>query len=218
MRAFALLALMGSFVVASAQDKVNLVHDQSEGRKLSYVMTFGGSQGELTMKLTTAFDLAYGAKQDGLTATTITPTSFRVKMGENESDQPTMTGALNLMVDAFGMPKEVSTQGPEFLMAMFLLMSYLPNKELSVGDSFSVAWKTASAEFSGEGKLIGIDQVEGKPVARLEVKSSLKAGEGEAGQLAYVVSYDSTTKAILKTDGTATVGDQKFDISVAIKQ
>lgn len=214
----ATFALLGSLLTFPVQDtnKVNFAHNFAKGQTLAYELKFDGHGVQGDMEIDAAFSILFGDKADKGTNVTITPKSIKMKGGGQDIDQPS-NGDTKYILDEHGMPNTVSMDGSEGIIVIPLVLSYLPNKELAVGETFDIDWKKDTTSFKGTGKYEGTDKVDEKSFPKITIKAKLNPGGQGDGDIEYAVYFDKEAGHIALLKGKVQVENQEFNFVLTKK-
>lgn len=210
--------LLGTLLTTPIEDKVNFTRVFTSGQKaeFSFDLKGSGDQGEIAFE--TGFEILTGDKADKVTNVTLTPKKLVMNMGGQIMDQSSEVAALNFKLDEFGMPDTFNMSGNTAILTLPLLITYLPNKELEVGETFNIDWKSGNVTYKGTGKFEGMETIDGKSWPKLAVKAVLHPGEDHDGELTYSVYFDKESGSVNLVKGGASVESQEFKFTLTKKK
>ncbi len=208
--------LIAALLIPSTQEKVNFSPRFETGRSSTYTFEFGGktNQGDVLAKAEIL--ITFGDKKDTKTSAVVTTKSMSMTMNGQEQSS-SLPGDLSVTLDEHGVPESASLQGSGGMVLIPMVFAYLPNKELAPGDTFDIAWKTESLSYKGLGTFEGLEDLSGKKLPKLKVKSRLEPSEGDAGDLDLHIWYDPQLGQVAKLEGTAKVGNDSFNFTYTRK-
>lgn len=212
----ATLALFGTLLTTPVE-KVNFAHNFAKGQSLAYDMNFTGSEGGGEIEIKAAFTVDYGDRTDKGTNVVLKPKSLKMSANGNEMDQSDGLGDLNFCLNANGMPDDLKMDGPTGMLAIPFVLSYLPNKELEVGDTFDINYSTGNISYKGAGKFEGMEKIGEKTLPKLTIKATLKPGDQGEGELTYTVYFDPQSGHVDTIKGGALVENNEFKFTVSKK-
>src|SRR5262245_39364199 len=131
-------ALLLGLSLGSASDKVDFTPNQSAGTSVSYALSLK-VEGDEEIVASTTLKWTYGDKSEKGVKTAVRVEKQSV--GVNGSDIGEQIGDRDFVLDASGMPDEFSMGGPEALLVIAHVCTYLPAKQLDTGESFDIDWK-----------------------------------------------------------------------------
>lgn len=207
------LALLCALMTAASADKVNFVHTFTKGDSIPYELEVKGGE---SMEMSTSVNLVIGEKDSKGTNVTVVPKSMKMQVSGQDIDQPEAKET-KFLIDANGMPDKIDMHESGGFLTIPLILTYLPSKELEVGESFNIDFKAGEATYKGTGKFEGVETVGEMSVAKLSVKSVLHVGEGPDGSLDFTVNYDPTAGRVLLAKGQIDMQDQKFSFTLTKK-
>lgn len=211
-------ALLGTLLTIPAQDKdkVNFAHNFTKDQTVAYELNFKGGGGGSDREMNVAFTILFGEKEAKGTSVTVSPKSVKMTQDGETRDQSGV-GDMKFILDEHGMPDSISMNGDSVMLVIPLVLSYLPNKELAVGDTFDINYDQSGTTFKGTGKYDGIDKANDKSLPKLTIKAALNpGGEGE-GQLEYAIFFDKESGHIALLKGKADVETQQFNFVLTKK-
>ena len=211
------IALLGTLLTTTHQDKINFAHVFTAGQTVAYDFNLkgGGDQGE--MEVNASLSILIGDKADKGTNVTLTPKSMKMSVNGQEMDRGSGAGDTKFTLDEHGMPDTMSMNGDSAILTLPLILTYLPNKELEVGESFDINVKNGDTTYKGTGKFEKMETGGEKPLPQLSVKAVLGTGDGHDGNLDYTVSFDQSTGRIVLIKGTAILENQEFKFTLTKK-
>lgn len=214
----ATFALLGTLLTIPVQDseKVNFAHNFTKGQTVAYDLNFKGNGGQGEMEINAAFSILFGDKADKGTNITLSPKSMKMKAGGQDIDQPG-AGETKYILDEHGMPDTISMEGMEGIFVIPLVLSYLPNKELAVGDSFDIDWKKDTTTFKGTGKYEGTDKFNDKTFPKISIKAKLNPGGQGDGDIDYTILFDKDAGHVVMLKGKVDVDSQEFNFVLTRK-
>jgi|GEM_PF-5320921 len=213
----ATIALLGTLLTTPHMEKVNFAHNFAQGQTALYDLKITGTGGGGDIEMNAAFTLLMGEKTTSGTNVTVKPTAMKMSMNGNDVDQSDEVSEFKYVLDEHGMPETINMTGREMVIIIPLVLCYLPNKELDVGDSFDVDFEKGDATVKGTGKFEGMEKVGEKSLPKLSIKSLLHAGQGNDSELTYTSVFDPATGRIALIKGTAVVGNQEFNFELTKK-
>jgi len=214
----ATFALLGTLLTAPVQDKdkVNFAHNFTKGQTVAYELNFKGKTDGGDMEVNAAFTISFGDKVVKGTDVTVSPKSMKMTRDGQDAGGGG-TGDVKFVLDEHGMPDSVSMEGDSGMLVIPLVLSYLPNKELAVGDTFDINYDKNSTSFKGTGKYEGMEKVNDKSLPKISVKAKLNPGGGGEGDLDYVFFFDKDSGHIALLKGKAAVDNQEFNFVLTKK-
>lgn len=198
-------------VLSAAAGPVNLSRTFTEGASRTYEISAtdksNGARldGKLTLK-------ALAATKDGKTSIQLSGAASMTGPNGQSQDQNL---DLKSIMDAQGMPAELSVEGGDVVATMLCLASYLPAKEVEVGKDFPVEWKSGDRELTGVGTLKAVEDKDGLKIAVIAYKTTFKPGDETPGTLKLESRFDLSTGALLSCEGKVEVeGQVNMDVQI----
>ena len=210
-------ALLTTLMTSPAQDKVNFTRVFTAGQKLTYNFDLKGGTDQGDMQIEAGFEVLVGDKAEKGTNVTLTPKKVSMNMNGQVMDQTGDSSTMKFILDEFGMPDTINMSGSTAVLTLPFLITYLPNKELEVGDTFTIDWKGGDVTYKGTGKFEGMETLEGKAWPKLSVKAVLHPGDDHDGELTYNVYFDKETGLVNLVKGAASVEAQEFKFTLTKK-
>ena len=210
----ATFALIGALFTAPLSEKVNFAHTLTAGKSLNYSFEFNGETPQGEMKVEALYTILVGDKATKGTNITFTPSSVKMNFSGQEMDQTAAIGESKYVLDEHGTPDTLTMDGMSAITTIPLLITYLPNKELEIGDTYPIDVKVGQVTFKGTGKYEGDETTEGKATSKLSVKATLGTGDGQDGSLDYTMFFDKESGTVTLLKGKASMESQEFTISL----
>ena len=203
----ALVLGAAAMVAPSTSAPIDFVHSFKRGDKFTYEMVYGFITG---LQLPMTFALTMGATKDG-------KTDVSLRVTDKGAFEFSETDVVEFVIDANGMPIKNLVEENVMPFYMAMLFMYLPNKSLSVGDTFELTRKNERFETSGKGRFVGVEEVDGKKYAVLDwqVSLSFSAGNEEEITLQIKSYYDSENKRVERAE--AEVSSPEGNMGVSLK-
>ena len=214
----ATFAILGTLLTTPIQDKdkVNFAHNFTKGQTVAYVLNFKGKGDGGDMEVNADFTILFGDKADKGTSVTVSPKSMKMTH-DGQDAGGSGSGDMKFILDEHGMPDSVSMQGDSGMLVIPLVLSYLPNKELAIGDTFDINYDKDQTTFKGTGKFEGTEKINDKTLPKISIKAKLNPGGGGEGDLDYVIYFDKDSGHIALLKGKAAVDNQEFNFVLTKK-
>lgn len=211
------LALVGALLTSPTMDKVKFNHTYTAGQKETYTFDLKGDTSQGEMAFETGFDVVFSDKSEKGTPVAVKATKLNMNMGGQVMDRSSDTPELKFVLDEFGMPDSFNMEGEQAILTLPFLITYLPNKELEVGEEFKIDWKAGDITYKGSGKFEGTETVDGKTWPKLAVKAVLHPGEDHDGELTYSVYFDKDNGKVMLVKGAANIESEEFKFTLTKK-
>ena len=205
------LVLAAAMAASSSVAPVNFVHAYKQGDKLTYAMNFVSEDMGFEMSMT--LYLLFGATKDGKTDVTIKITEEDSSTGEmQEMDD------IELVFDRNGVPivGELSANG--LMIVIVLMTTYLPNKQLDVGESFEFVRENEEFEMTSQGKFAGMELVKGADYAVLESDAIVSTEDDGDVTLKIKTYYNPRNKRVERTTAEISTPDGELSLSLTMKK
>ena len=208
-------ALFCGLLFSPVVDKVDLSHNFTKGTNLAYNIKIDVT-GDTNISASVLLKWTYGDKDEKGVKTVVKPENLAVNINGEDHSEP--LSETTFLLDQSGMPDSFSMDGPETLMVIAHVATFLPAKTLDAGESFTIDWKRDSATMKGTGKFEGMEKVDGKDLAKLSMKVTLspKGDDSGVGTLDYVSYFDPATGHVQSAKGTGSVDSHEFKFSMAL--
>jgi hypothetical protein len=201
--------------IGPVAEKVDFTPNQTTGTSVSYALSLN-IEGDETIAASTTLKWTYCDKSDkGVkTAVKVEKQSLVVngsEIGEQLNDS-------EFFLDASGMPDDFSMNGPQAMLVIAHVCTYLPAKKLEQGESFDVDWKRDAATLKGTGRFEAMEEVDGKDLAKLAMSLTLTphGAENGIGKLEYTAYFDPATGHVQSAKGNGSVDDHEFKFSAQL--
>lgn len=210
----ATLSIIGTLLTSLPLEKVNFAHIFEPEKTISYTLNVTGNQGGQEMKIASSVDLLIGSKTEKGTNVTLSPKTLTINAGGNEMDQTSSLSDSKILLDANGIPDNLELNGTNTFVSVMLILTYLPNKELEVGDTYEFSFKRGSVAVKGSGKFEGTEKLNDVEMQKLKVTSTVTPESGGDGELTYTVLFDKSKGRVVEVTGRANVEGEELDISL----
>lgn len=198
-------------------EKTNFVHKFEEGKTSTFEFNVTGSQSQGDVSIKALIDMQYGAKVEKGTSLVLKAKELTMEFNGNSMNAAENMADQKFVLDETGMPDQIEMSDASAVIAMTMILAYLPAKELEVGQTFEINKTVGDVVYKGSGTYAGDEEQGGHAVAKLKVKATLgKTGEEDV-PLEYVLLYDSGTNHVVKVDGTAEIEGGNFKFSLMRK-
>lgn len=199
------------FLASAAEDSFNFTRQPKVDARYSYDMTATISEGgqELIFKGTTVFK--FKKSLDG---------------GKSEWDIAVVKGELEAMgsktdltkdpqkfvLDGYGLPEIIAIKDTDIPLALTFLMGITPSKELKVGESANVDWKSKDKTqvFKGVFKLSAMND----KTVTLVNKGTMEPEGESAGELEWTSEIEKSTGIMLSAKGSILIDNAKVNIVI----
>ncbi len=195
------------FIASTIENKVDFSHPYVSGSKESYEFRAKSVGGNEEFSATSFFDFKVkDTTANGLNIE-VTPSKLVMIQGDQVPREFGVSDTPNLFeISKTGIPLVLKPSGATALIQIPLVLLYLPQKELEIGNSDAFDFKLGESSYSGQLKYESHTTVEGKDFEVIKVKSSLDPGDGDVGEINYTANFDVASKAIISIDGTIDIG------------
>ncbi len=210
-----LAAMMAQQPAATAQ-ATDFTHKFTKDETMAYAVKVSGSDNGTDVVFDLEFEVtATGEAKDGKTPCHI---KFqRVVASFGGSEQPMDMAELDVTLDKFGAPTSMDMEGASGVAYVALVLQYLPNKSLAVGEGFKAELDLGGAKVAHEGTYSGDEELAGKKYSVIKSKSTLTPTGQEPGNLTSKSFFDSTTGKVVRIDSTIATPDGEFKLTVTAK-
>ena len=208
----AALSLIGTLLVTPQIEKVKFSHIFESGKTISYELNVTGDQGGQSMVIDVAVDLIIGEKSEKGMGATISPKTLKISAAGNDMDQSSALSDMKTVLDENGVPQELELNGVSTFTSVMFILTYLPNKELEVGDSFDFKFTKGSVSVKGTGKFEGVEKLNEIEMQKLKISSTVTPESGGEGELTYSVLFDKAQGRVMLVTGKAVVEGQEMNI------
>ncbi len=209
-----LAALMAQQPAAQA---TNFTHSFKKDETMAYKVKVSGSDSGTDVVFDLEFEVtATGEAKDEKTPCHIKFQKVIATFGGNE--EPMDLGEMDLMLDKFGAPTAMNMEGAGAVAYVALVLQYLPNKSLKVGETFKADLDLGGAKIKvHEGTYSGEEEFEGKKYSVIKSKSTLTPTGDQPGNLSSKSFYDSASGKVVRIESTIGTPDGEFKLTVVAK-
>ena len=205
------MVLAAVMAAPSSVTPVNFVHGYKQGDTLSYEMNFESEDMGYEMSMT--LDLVFGATKDGKTDVTIKITEEDSSTGEmQEMDD------IELVFDRNGVPIVGELTNNAMIIVIVLMTTYLPNKQLDVGETFEFTRNNEEFEMTSKGKFAGMELVKGADYAVLESDAIVSTEDDGDVTLKIKTYYNLRNKRVERTTAEISTPDGELSLSLTMKK
>lgn len=123
-------------------------------------------------------------------------------------------------MDAFGMPDSLSSEGAEWAYTIVAFAGFVANQEVETAQDFKVNWKGKDngSTVTGTGKLIAVEELEGRKVAKVKYELEVVPnGEEVPGLATFESTYDLGTGQLVRSKGSLSI-ENEVQLSFEIKR
>ena len=213
------ILLVGAVAFATAQstERHDLSRKPRAGETAKYAISLTMEESQ-KVEVSANMSARVQKASEGKSETEVSWTGFKALSEGQEVTEFEAPPTSVYKIGADGMTETFGVQGSQMLPTVWLVSSYLPNKPLAVGESFKVNWqsKSGSGFMTGDGKLDGIEEKDGKKVAVLKWKASVQPDDVDSpAELVFESRFDLASGILISCKGTgATPGGQiKFSVA-----
>ncbi len=210
-----LAAMIGQQPTAAAQ-AINFTYKFIKDETMAYAVKVSGSDNGSDV----VFDLEFEVTTTGEAKDGKTPCHIKfqkVVASFAGTEQPMEMAELDVTLDKFGAPTAMNMEGAGAVAYVALVLQYLPNKSLAVGESFKADLDLGGAMIAHEGTYSGDEELEGKKYSVIKSKSTLTPTGQEPGNLTSKSFFDAVTGKVVRIDSTIATPDGEFKLSVVAK-
>lgn len=139
-------------------------------------------------------------------------TQSEVEMQVNGANvPPDKPSPIKLTLDPFGFPKKFAQTEKDLFCATLIVSSVLPDQQLAIGESASLAWKGEGGigAITGTVKLVDIKIEGNKRIAILKKSLSVQPAGENAAKFEVTTQMDAKTGEVLRSEGTIAIEDKK---------
>ncbi|MEQ1936595.1 MAG: hypothetical protein ABL962_22310, partial [Fimbriimonadaceae bacterium] len=108
-------------------------------------------------------------------------------------------------------------QNDRAAIVVLCLAGFCPNAEVKLDSLFDIAEKRDGYSLKGTGKLLAINEVEGKKQAKMEYNFTVKPGDDEEGIVKFTSVIDVATGKLVSAEGTLEVEGKTGKIKIKRK-
>lgn len=197
--------------VLVAQPPVKLSHSYVKDQKVTYALSLNiADQG-----LEISGDLTFTTKDDKGNHEAKSPGVAIKKDGAEVSKSELTVDKLPLDSKGLAPNYEFNDTGIAIIIAN--ICGYLPDKEIAEGGSFDVNEKKENYTIQGNGKLLSIEEKDGKKLAKIELKLDVAPTSENPGHLVVESVFDVATGQLVSSKGTVDIDNGKVDIKIERK-
>ncbi len=209
------LALLLAISLPGAFDTAKLAHTYTKGDKTKYAVKIESTASALLIEADVEENILSETK-DGITESELKSPKVNISLnGATQSDDPASSKA---KLDARGVPDVLEVKDQQAPLAIFRLVSMLPNQEVEVGKKFKVEWKSESVgDYVANSTLKEIKEVEGQKRWILESEITFTPHGDREGILKLTSTFDPTGR-LVKCVGTISLENMVYDLTIDLKK
>lgn len=197
--------------VLLAQQPVKLSHTYVKDQKVTYALTLNiPDQG-----LEISSDLTFTTKDDKGTHEAKSPAVVIKKDGAEVASNELTIDKLALDPKGLAPTYEFNDTGIAIIIAN--MCAYMPDKEVAEGATFAVSEKKENYTVEGNGKLLSIEEKDGKKLATVELTLDVAPTSEKPGHLVVKSVFDLATGQLVSSKGTVDIENGKVEITIKRK-
>jgi hypothetical protein len=199
-----------------AAQATNFTYRFTKDETMAYAVKVSGSDNGTDVVFDLEFEVTTtGEAKDGKTPCHIKFQKVVASFGGSE--QPMDAPELDVLLDKYGAPTAMDMEGASAVCYVALVLQYVPNKSLSVGETFKADLDLGGARVVHEGTYSGDEELGGKKYPVIKSKSTLTPSGQEPGNLTSKSYFDAATGKVVRIESTIGTPDGEFELSVVAK-